>query len=231
MKKIGLVGGTGPESTMMYYQKLNAKIDRLTDGEHMPDLTIESVDFHKAWSYMTKAQYEELAEYLSEKVSCLRVGGAEIISLTAGTMHIVFDEIEEKTKVSLFSIPKAVCAEAVARGYRKVGLLGTIFTMEKDYMKKDLCKAGIEVFIPEKADRELVAKRSYEELELGLVKESTLREFQSIIKRMQAEDGIEAVILGCTELPLLLDEENCPVSCLDSVEIHINELIKVAMAD
>ena len=231
MKKIGLVGGTGPESTMMYYQKLNAKIDRLTDGEHMPDLTIESVDFHKAWSYMTKAQYEELAEYLSEKVSCLRVGGAEIISLTAGTMHIVFDEIEEKTKVSLFSIPKAVCAEAVARGYRKVGLLGTIFTMEKDYMKKDLCKAGIEVFIPEKADRELVAKRIYEELELGLVKESTLREFQSIIKRMQAEDCIEAVILGCTELPLLLDEENCPVSCLDSVEIHINELIKVAMAD
>lgn len=231
MKKIGLVGGTGPESTMMYYQKLNAKIDRLTDGEHMPDLTIESVDFHKAWSYMTKAQHEELAEYLSEKVSCLRVGGAEIISLTAGTMHIVFDEIEEKTKVSLFSIPKAVCAEAVARGYRKVGLLGTIFTMEKDYMKKDLCKAGIEVFIPEKADRELVAKRIYEELELGLVKESTLREFQSIIKRMQAEDGIEAVILGCTELPLLLDEETCPVSCLDSVEIHINELIKVAMAD
>lgn len=231
MKKIGLVGGTGPESTMMYYQKLNAKIDRLTEGEHMPDLAIESVDFHKAWSYMTKAQYEELAEYLSEKVSCLRVGGAEIISLTAGTMHIVFDEIEEKTKVSLFSIPKAVCAEAVARGYRKVGLLGTIFTMEKDYMKKDLCKAGIEVFIPEKADRELVAKRIYEELELGLVKESTLREFQSIIKRMQAEDGIEAVILGCTELPLLLDEENGPVSCLDSVEIHINELIKVAMAD
>lgn len=231
MKKIGLVGGTGPESTMMYYQKLNAKIDRLTEGEHMPDLAIESVDFHKAWSYMTKAQYEELAEYLSEKVSCLRAGGAEIISLTAGTMHIVFDEIEEKTKVSLFSIPKAVCAEAVARGYRKVGLLGTIFTMEKDYMKKDLCKAGIEVFIPEKADRELVAKRIYEELELGLVKESTLREFQSIIKRMQAEDGIEAVILGCTELPLLLDEENCPVSCLDSVEIHINELIKVAMAD
>ena len=231
MKKIGLVGGTGPESTMMYYQKLNAKIDRLTDGEHMPDLAIESVDFHKAWSYMTKAQYEELAEYLSEKVSCLRVGGAEIISLTAGTMHIVFDEIEEKTKVSLFSIPKAVCAEAVVRGYRKVGLLGTIFTMEKDYMKKDLCKAGIEVFIPEKADRELVAKRIYEELELGLVKESTLREFQSIIKRMQAEDCIEAVILGCTELPLLLDEENCPVSCLDSVEIHINELIKVAMAD
>ena len=231
MKKIGLVGGTGPESTMMYYQKLNAKIDRLTEGEHMPDLAIESVDFHKAWSYMTKAQYEELAEYLSEKVSCLRAGGAEIISLTAGTMHIVFDEIEEKTKVSLFSIPKAVCAEAVARGYRKVGLLGTIFTMEKDYMKKDLCKAGIEVFIPEKADRELVAKRIDEELELGLVKESTLREFQSIIKRMQAEDGIEAVILGCTELPLLLDEENCPVSCLDSVEIHINELIKVAMAD
>ena len=101
--------------------------------------------------------------------------------------------------------------------------------MEQDYMKKDFLEAGIEVFVPEKDDRELIAKRILEELELGIVKDSTLREFQTIIEKMREDQGIEAVVLGCTELPILLNSENCPLPILDSVEIHINELIKQAM--
>ena len=98
-------------------------------------------------------------------------------------------------------------------------------------MKKDFTEAGIRVAVHNKDERELIAKRILEELELGIVKESTLREFTSIIKRMQEEEGIEAVILGCTELPLLLNRENCPVYCLDSVEIHIKKLVELAMKD
>lgn len=229
MKKIGLVGGTGPESTLMYYKELNAKIDELTNGTVMPDLSIESVNFHKAWDYVTKEQYEELADYLSEKVNHLIESGSEIVSLTAGTMHIVYDEIVKKTNVSLVSIPRAVCEEVVKRGYKKVGLLGTIFTMEKDYMKKDLLQSDIAVFVPEKSDRELIAKRIFDELERGIVKDSTLHEFNEIIEKMKIEYGIEAVILGCTELPLLLNNDNCSLPCLDSVEIHIHKLINLAM--
>ena len=229
MKKIGLVGGTGPESTLMYYKELNGRIDKLTNGASMPDIAIESVNFRKAWAFVSDGKYSELADYLSEKVESLKAGGAEIISLTAGTMHIVYDRIVQKTNVSPVSIPKVVSEEAVSRGIKKVGLLGTIFTMEQDYMKKDLVEAGIEVVIPQKSERELIAERILEELEQGIVKESTLKEFQDIIERMRAEDGIEAVILGCTELPLLLNEENCPVCCLDSVEIHLNKLIELAM--
>lgn len=144
-------------------------------------------------------------------------------------MHIVYDEIVQKTGVKLISIPKSVAEEIVKKGYKKVGLLGTIFTMEQDYMKKDLIKAGIEVCIPEKSDRELVAKRIYEELEVGIVKDTTLKEFTSIIEKMKKEQGIQAVILGCTELPLLLNKDNCPVDCLDSVEIHLQKLIDLAM--
>ena len=176
MKKIGLVGGTGPESTLMYYKELNGRIDKMTDGSQMPDLAIESVNFRRAWDYVSGGKYDLLADYLSEKVECLKAGGAEIIALTAATMHIVYDEIVQKTKVPLVSIPKSVCEEIQKKAYKKVGLLGTIFTMEQDYMKKDLLEAGIEVFIPEKSERELVAKRIFEELELGIVKESTLRE-------------------------------------------------------
>lgn len=230
MKKIGLLGGTGPESTLLYYKGLNAGIDKLTNGDHMPELVIESVDFRRVWGYLTNGQYGELADYLAEKVNNLRKYGAEVVSLTAVTTHIVWEEIAAKTKSSLVSIPQVVSEAVVAKGYKKVGLLGTIFTMEQDYMKKDLREAGVEVFVPQQADRELVAGRIYQELELGIVKESTLQEFQQIIRKMQAEHGIEAIILGCTELPLLLNTENCPVPCLDSVEIHIEELVRQAMA-
>ena len=229
MKKIGLVGGTGPESTLMYYKELNSRIDKLTDGQAMPDIVIDSVNFRRAWKYVTEDEYGKLADYLSEKVESLKAAGAEVISLTAATMHIVFDEIVEKTGVSLVSIPKTVSDEVVANGYKKVGLLGTIFTMEQDYMKNDLLKAGVEVFIPDKADRELVAKRIFEELEMGIVKESTLQEFVDIINKMKEENGIEAVILGCTELPLLLNSDNTPLPCLDSVDIHIRKLMEMAM--
>ena len=228
MKKIGLVGGTGPESTLMYYKELNSKIDEATGGKTMPELSIESVNFRKAWELVSSAQYRELTDYLSEKVTTLAKSGAEIIALTAGTMHIVFDEIEKNTNVSLVSIPKAVCDEVMKQGYKKIGLLGTIFTMEQDYMKKDFLQAGVDVIVPDKADRELIAKRIYEELEVGIVKKSTLQEFNEIIKKMQREHEIEAVVLGCTELPLLLNDENCMLPCLDSVAIHIEKLIKLA---
>lgn len=229
MKKIGLVGGTGPESTLMYYKELNSRIDKITMGAMMPDLSIESVNFRKAWEYVSTQQYDKLADYLSEKVENLLRSGAEIISLTAATMHIVFEEIEAKTNAALISIPKAIRDETTKKGYKKVGLLGTIFTMEQNYMKKDLIEAGIEIVVPEKDDRALVAKRIFEELENGNVKESTLDEFNAIIARMKEKQGIEAVILGCTELPLLLNNDNCILPCMDSVDIHINRLIELAV--
>lgn len=225
MKKIGLVGGTGPESTLMYYKELNSRIDKMTEGIAMPDVAIESVNFRKAWDMVVAKDCENLSDYISEKINALKMTGSEVIALTAVTMHIVFEAVEKKTGVSLISIPMSVCKEAVKRGFKKIGLLGTIFTMEQDYMKKDFLQAGIDVFVPDAEDRKLVAKRILEELEVGIVKESTLKEFNEIILRMKQEHGIEAVVLGCTEIPLLLNDENCVLPCLDSVDIHINELI------
>lgn len=227
MRKLGLVGGTGPESTLMYYKELNSRIDKITEGRQMPDVAIESVNFRKAWGFVSDGKYDLLADYLSEKVNNLAATGSQVIALTAATMHIVYDEIVQKTNVQLVSIPKSVAEEITKKGYKKVGLLGTIFTMEQDFMKKDLINAGIEVVVPEKSARELIAKRILEELEVGIVKESTLKEFTDIIEQMKKEQGIEAIILGCTELPLLLNKNNCPVDCLDSVEIHIQKLIEL----
>ncbi len=229
MKKIGLVGGTGPESTLMYYKNLNSGIDRITNGEAMPDIAIESVNFTRAWNYVAEGQFDLLADYLYEKLDALEKGGSEVISLTAVTMHVVFDELQARFDKPIVSIPKTVTEEVVSKGIKKIGLLGTIFTMEKDYMKKDLREAGVEVFVPSEEDRKLVATRIYEELEKGIVKESTLKELQDVIKRMKEENGIEGVILGCTELPLILNQDNCPVACFDAVEIHIRRLIDLSV--
>ena len=229
MKKIGLVGGTGPESTLMYYKILNTEIDRITGGEAMPDIAIESVNFTRAWNYVTEGRYDLLADYLYEKLDALDKGGSEVISLTAVTMHVVYDELAKRFNKPIVSIPKTVAEEAVAKGIKRIGLLGTIFTMEKDYMKKDLWDSGIEVFVPSEEDRKLVATRIFEELEKGIVKESTLAELQGVINRMKEENGIEGVILGCTELPLILNSDNCPVACFDAVEIHIRKLIELSV--
>lgn len=229
MKKIGLVGGTGPESTVMYYKALNTRTDELTGGKAMPEIAIESVDFRRAWELVCAEDLAGLADYLSEKVACLKESGAEVIALTAVTMHSVLGDVEKNTGVKLVSIPAAVCGEVIRRGYKKVGLLGTKLTMESDFMKDDMISAGIEVFVPDKADRELTAKRIYEELELGIVKESTRRELNDIILKMKEEHGVEAVILGCTELPLILNDENCPLPCIDSVNVHIEKLVDMAL--
>ena len=229
MKKIGLVGGTGPESTLMYYKKLNTEIDRLTDGKNMPDIAIESVNFRRAWDYVVQDRFDLLTDYLLEKVNSLIAGGAEIISLSAVTMHAVYKELEKRSGIKLVSIPKAVSDEIVSKGIKKIGLLGTVFTMEQDYMKNDLVNAGVQVVVPNSSERELIGKRIFEELENGIVKQSTLLEFTDIINRMKKEDGIEGVILGCTELPLLLNSENSPVQCFDSVDIHLKKLIQMAM--
>lgn len=231
MKKIGLVGGTGPESTLSYYKKLNEEIDRVTCEKSMPEVAIESVNFRKAWEYVVSGERKALTEYLAEKICLLKAGGAEVIALTAVTMHMVFEELEARTGVTLVSIPGAVCEAVVKSGIKKVGLLGTKATMEQDFMKKDLIAAGVEVYVPKEQERALVVKRIYEELEKGIVKESTLQEFQKIIEQMKVEDGIEGVILGCTELPLLLNSGNCPVPCFDSVEIHIQKLEKLILED
>ena len=228
MKKIGLVGGTGPESTLMYYKQLNDEMDRLTGGKAMPEIVIESVDFRRMWGYVERSELDNLTCYLEEKLDYLAKCDAEVIALTAITCHVVYDELAARFNKPIVSIPKVVCDEVVSKGIKKIGLLGTMFTMEKDYMKKDLREAGVEVFVPCEEDRKLVARRILEELELGIVKESTLKELTDVINRMKEKDGIEGVILGCTELPIILNSGNCPVACFDAVEIHIRKLVELA---
>ncbi len=228
MKKIGLVGGTGPESTVIYYKKINERINKIHEGILFPELAIESVNLYKALELVGEKKYQELKNYLLKAVRDLENGGAEIVALTAGTMHVVYEELAKEAKVPLISIPETVAKVAFEKGYRKVGLLGTIFTMEQVFMKKDFWERGIDVVVPCEDDRLMIHEIIAGELEMGVVKEESVAKLVAIIEKLKKENGIQAIILGCTELPLALNSENCPVACLDIMDLHIDRLVELA---
>lgn len=151
--------------------------------------------------------------------------GADIIALTANTPHIVFNRLQEKSIVPLVSIIEATRDEALRLNIHRVGLLGTIFTMTGDFFKMPFSDKGIEIISPSTEEMEFISQKISSELELGIIKRETLEEFQKIILRMKEECGIEAIILGCTELPIILNDEVSPALCLDTMKIHIKNLI------
>lgn len=229
MKKLGIIGGTGPESTLVYYRELNRLVNEKTEGKAFPEMSVESVNLYKALGYCKEENYEALEKYLLEAIDHLAKCGVEIAALTAGTMHIVYDRLKQQSTIPLISIPETVSEAAVKKGYQRVGLLGTIFTMKKDYLKMPFIQKGIEIITPSETEMQLVNERISGELEYGIVKESTRKELLNVIMKMRDEKGIEAVILGCTELPLILNQDNCPVACLDIMQLHIEKLAELIM--
>lgn len=225
MKKLGLVGGMGPESTIPYYHDIVYGVQKRIGKNFFPNLVIESVNVFDVLRLCDEQKYDELTNYLIQAIQNLIASGADFIALSANTPHIVFDRLQERSSVPLVSIVEATCNEAIRLNKHKVALLGTIFTMKEDFFKKPFYSSNIEIITPTTEEMKYINLKISSELELGIVKEETLQGFQKIIKRMQQEDNIEAVILGCTELPLLLNDEVSPIPCLDTMKIHIQLLI------
>lgn len=225
MKKLGLVGGMGPESTIPYYHDIVYGVQNRIGEKYFPNLTIESINVFEILKLCNEQKYDELTDCLMRAVQNLINSGVDFIALSANTPHIVFDRLQAQSTVPLVSIIEATCDEALRLNKHKVGLLGTIFTMTGDFFKKPFEQSNIKIITPTAKEMEYINCKISSELELGIVKEETLQNFQRIIKRMQEEEGIEAIILGCTELPLLLNDEVSPVPCLDTMKIHIKHLI------
>lgn len=225
MKKLGLVGGMGPESTIPYYHDIVYGVQKKTGKQFFPNLTIESVNVFEVLNFCKEEEYDKLTDYLLKAINSLAQSGADFGALSANTPHIVFDRLKEKSPIPLISIVEAACEEAERRGLHKIGLLGTVFTMTGDFFKKPFLKKGIEIVTPNNSNMQFINDKISSELELGIVKDETLKEFQKIIQRMKDENDIQAVILGCTELPLLLNDTNSPVACLDTMRIHIDSIV------
>ena len=225
MKKLGLVGGMGPESTMPYYLDIVYGVKEKAGMNEFPKLTVESVNVFDVLQFCSEQKYDELTDYLMVAINNLVKSGADFVALSANTPHIVFDKLQEKSSVPLVSIIEATRDEALRLKKRKLGLLGTIFTMQGDFFKRPFDDSGIEIIVPTVDEMEFINQKIASELELGIVKEDTLRSFQKIIGRMKEDSGIEVIVLGCTELPLLLNDEVSPVPCLDTMKVHVKTLV------
>lgn len=224
-KKLGLVGGMGPESTMLYYRDIVYGVQKRVGQGYFPGLTVESVNAYKVLELCKKQDYETLTEYLLDAVQDLGAAGADFAALSANTPHIVFDRLEKLAPIPLVSIIETTCQEVQRREMKRVGLLGTIFTMNGAFYRQPFEAHGITVITPTEPEKAIVNEKIVDELEQGIVKPETLAAFLTIVNRMVEKEHIEGLILGCTELPLLFHGLKTPVPVLDTVEIHVEALI------
>lgn len=229
MKKLGLIGGMGPESTIPYYHDIVHGVH--ARAGRFPLLSIESVDVFHVLRLESEGRLGELADYLSAAIERVASSGVQVGALCANTPHIVFDELQARSAIPLVSIVDACRDEAHCRGFSKLGLLGTAPTMEADFYQRAFGEAGMELAVPDADDQRYVARKISEELEFGVLRDETRVGLAGVVRRMRDKAGIEAAILGCTELPLILNDGVTCVPCLDTMGIHVRALIEAILAE
>ena len=219
MKTIGLIGGMSWESTVTYYQIINETVKHQLGGLHSAKILLYSVDFAEIEEYQAKGQWDKSAEVLARVAVNLEQAGADFIVICTNTMHKVVPQIREKIHVPVLHIAEATAEVLKEKGIGKVGLLGTKYTMTQDFYKNKLLDAGIEVVIPDASGVETVNDVIYQELCLGIIREDSKQKFVRIIAQLQ-EAGAQGVILGCTEIGLLIQQADTQLPVFDTTQIH-----------
>lgn len=227
MKVIGLVGGIGPESTVEYYRLLIARARERQLGP-APPILINSIDVAKLLALAGAGRRAELAAYLLEAILALSRGGAQLGLMAANTPHLVFAEVQQGSPIPLVSIVEATAAVAAAQRARRVGLLGTRATMTAAFYPDCFARRGMSIVVPQRDDQDYVHDKYVHELVPGLFREETRLGIVRVVERLQCEQRIDALILGGTELPLLLKDVEMPVPALDTTRIHVDAVLEAA---
>jgi len=229
MKTIGLLGGMSWESTVGYYRAINERVKNTLGGLHSAKIAMYSVDFDSIEKLQHEGDWEETARILSKAAQSVESAGAEFLLICTNTMHKVAPEIEKSIKIPLLHIADATAEVLVHEGIKKVGLLGTAFTMEQDFYKDRLSENhGLNVLVPEKEDRQVVHNIIYQELCLGKIESNSKAEYLRIIDSL-SNQGAEAVILGCTEIGMLVSQGDTNVKLLDTTAIHAEKAVEYAI--
>ncbi|WP_353537512.1 aspartate/glutamate racemase family protein [Colwellia sp. KU-HH00111] len=229
MKTIGLLGGMSWESTVGYYRAINEGIKDSLGGLHSAKIAMYSVDFDTIEQLQHSGDWEETAKILCTAAMNVQLAGADFLLICTNTMHKVAPQIENTLNIPLLHIADATAEVLVTKGIKKVGLLGTAFTMEQDFYKGRLKdKYGLTVLVPDQTDREIVHSVIYQELCLGQSIPSSKIEFLRIIESL-ANQGAEAVILGCTEIGMLVEQADTNITLLDTTYIHAQKAVEWAI--
>ena len=225
MKTLGLIGGTGPESTIDYYRLLTAQYREKTGG-NSPLVIINSVNLKQMIDWMGANELGKVTDYLVDAFAKLERAGVDFGALTANTPHIVFDEIKQRCNLPLISIVEATCERAQALGFKTVGLFGTRYTMQAPFYPSVFSRTDVKLVIPNEQEQEFIHDKYFNELLKDTFLPETRTALLAIADEMRARDGIEGLILGGTELPLLLRaDEHAGLPLLDTTRIHVDRLI------
>ncbi|MDL2250739.1 aspartate racemase [Lachnospiraceae bacterium PF1-21] len=230
MKTIGLIGGMSWESTLTYYQTINEEVKEALGGLYSAKLLLYSVDFHEIEECQASGDWGKSAEILADAATRLEGAGADFIVICTNTMHKVVPEIQARIQIPILHIADATAKVLKEDQIQKVLLLGTKYTMTEVFYKERLQKAGFEVLIPGEEEIEEINRVIYEELCLGQIREESAAYFLQVIEEYTAR-GAGGVILGCTEIGLLIKPDNCPCAVYDTALIHAKEAAKKAITD
>ncbi len=229
MKIIGLIGGMSWESSLEYYRIINEEVKGRLGGLHSAKILMMSVDFHEIEEQQRAGDWQAAAQRLADAAQALERGGADFFLICTNTMHKVAPEVGAAVGIPLVHIADAVGEEIAGQGLKRVGLLGTRFTMEEDFLKGHLCeKFGVEVIVPEADARRVVHEVIYNELCLGTVNPDSRRSYIEIIASL-GQNGAQGVILGCTEIPLLIQPRDVPLPLFDTTAIHAKKAVALSL--
>ena len=231
MKTIGMIGGVTWQSTILYYTFINEEINRRLGGKSIGKILIKSVNFEELLDIQNNRGWDELGEYLAGEAKNLEKGGADFLLIGANTLHKIADIISKDLQIPLVHIVDNIAETVKDLGYSNCGLLGTRFTMEEDFFSGKLSQEyDINTMIPEPEDRAFLHHIIYEELSKGIVKEETRQRMIKVIAGFK-DKGAETVILGCTELGLVINEENSPIHPVDTVKVHAMKAVDLALEE
>ncbi|WP_255987863.1 aspartate/glutamate racemase family protein [Chitinolyticbacter albus] len=228
MKKIGLIGGMGWESTAIYYATINKIMNEKKGGHHTANIILSSIDFGQAYPLIKNKRHEELASLIEDSISTIHASNCSHALICCNTAHQVWPYLSEKSKASLLHITDSVSEKAVALKLKKLGLLGTWSTLESTLYDERLKAAQIECIKPGKEDAQEIDRIIFEELMFGNINEASKSFVHQCINKMTRE-GADGVILGCTELPMLVKQHEYSIAVLDSVHLHCLAAIRVAL--
>jgi len=227
-KVIGIVGGMTPESTTFYYEYITRTYHKRFGNYGFPEIIIYSVSFQQYVDWMNIGDWDAIAKGITRAVVSLKNGGADFAVIATNTIHKVFHEIEQKSSIPLLSIIDSTANAIKKRGITNVGLLGTIFTMREKFYKENLAKFGIETLVPNESDQQTVNRIIFDELGKGEIKEKSKELYIKIINRL-GQQGAEGVILGCTEIPLLVDKKDSQLPLFNTSAIHAEDALEFSL--
>jgi len=231
MKTIGIIGGLSWESTLVYYKIMNEYAKEKLGGYHSAKIILYSFDFSEVHFLQVKKEWEKLADVLIDVAKRLQKSGADFLVIASNTTHMFFNDIKKSISIPVLHIADATAATIKDKGLKRVGLLGTKLTMEKDfYIKRLESKHGIKTIVPGKKDRDVINNIIFNELVLGRIKESSREKLIAIIESL-VKRGAEGIILGCTEIPLLIKQKDVSVPIFNTTSIHAKAAVNYALRD